>query len=353
MQQVDVAVIGIGPAGSSAAIAAARKGVKVIAIDRRTTIGEPVQCGEIVPLGFAHERTIPHELIVSRLRTMKTVFPSGRTITTHAPGVMLDRSRFDRWLAEEAVRAGAVVCAGVRATGIDGHRIDCVGRFGHFSLNARFIIGADGPRSLTARAIGLDPLRCLRTAQCRVPLKKMSDAAEFMFRDAWRGGYAWLFPKQGFANVGIGVPDGDPAPLLTDLLAELAASERIDPGAMAWMGGLVPIERRENPIHAHILLVGDAAGQTHPITGGGIPQAVIAGEAAGAAAGQAAQTNTPEALLEYPRAFDARFGTELRRAAARRIELDAAQEALESTLERCWVACRGYYGHAGSRPDDV
>lgn len=350
MQHVDLVVIGAGPAGSCAAAAASNAGASTLMIDKRAVIGEPVQCGELVPLAFLHEMSIPMDLVVHWIATLKTTFPSGRILTLRAPGGMLDRGRFDRWLADEARNAGVRILAGTQVVDIDGHTLLLRGRTGEFSVTTKYILAADGPNSFVARTIGLPPLRCLNAVQCRVPLNRTSDAAEIFFKDQWRGGYGWVFPKGLDANVGIGMAGQGATEKLREFLDELRRNGRISDSVTGWTGGRIPVEGFRDSIHAHVLFVGDAAGQTHAISGGGIPQAVIAGRMAGTAVGHAIRMADPSCLNEYPQQFIARFGDELIRAVRRRTEFERDWDDLESAIERCWVACPEYYQRRSHEP---
>lgn len=93
-----------------------------------------------------------------------------------------------------------------------------------------------------------------------------------------------------------------------------------------------------------VILVGDAAGQTHPITGGGILQAVVCGEAAGQEAAAAAR-GCDSALAEYETRCQKEFGVMLARATSRRekMEVEWDQGDLSALLRLCWVGCEGYY----------
>ena len=92
--QTDVLVVGLGPGGGAAAWAAASAGLRVLAVDRKRVIGQPVQCAEFIPLPMS--RYAPAEPVrVQSISGMKSYLPSGEVETTAFPGLMIDRAGFD------------------------------------------------------------------------------------------------------------------------------------------------------------------------------------------------------------------------------------------------------------------
>ena len=107
----DVIVVGAGPAGSSAARAAAERGLEVLLIDRELEIGVPDKCGEFVPSLKEMRRLTPHaidleryfdpprNLIVNRTKYVRFVFPNEKEISIEFEGVVVERKLFDKHLA--------------------------------------------------------------------------------------------------------------------------------------------------------------------------------------------------------------------------------------------------------------
>src|SRR6266540_152584 len=128
--ELDLVVVGAGPAGSMAARAAARGGLRVALIDKKRSVGEPVQCAEGVSR-FALEsnglRPDP-AYVRQEVRGAKGVVPCGKRFAiTTLPGFAVDRAAFDRSLADLAVREGARLFLNERITsmrrdGADGDR---------------------------------------------------------------------------------------------------------------------------------------------------------------------------------------------------------------------------------------
>lgn len=342
----DVLIIGAGPSGSCAARTAARAGARVLMIEKRMKIGEPVQCAEFVPRLLTREVSIPSETIVQEVQGMVTFMPNGEIVRKRAPGLILDRARFDKALAMDAAKAGAEILMGTRAVSKDGDRIRVLGPSGEYEIRSTVSIGADGPGSVVGSWIGQKNSKFMHALQHTVRLNQPADDTEVYFDRAYPGGYAWLFPKGEKANVGVGVLKelgGVARHALKSFKEKIG--DRIGE-VFQRTAGRIPVGR---PLHsidmrARIMLTGDAAGHTHAITGGGIPQAVIGGRMAGRAAA-AFVNGDKEAIQIYPDQWRNKFGAMLDKAARKRDEMDAGwgDGNLMGLLKRCWIAYGEYY----------
>lgn len=345
--QFDVLVVGAGPGGSTAARVAAEAGARVLLVEKRPIIGLPVQCAEYIPAQIVGYVPLPERCIAQRIRTLRTHLPNGETVETPAAGYVLDRAAFDKSLAVAAHRAGAEVWPGARAMERTEKGI-LVRRGGHTTeIECRVIVGADGPRSTVGRWIGQVNTEFLDGLQVEVVLPTPQNFTEVYFDSAYRGGYGWLFPKGETANVGVGVNramGGDPRQALDHLLERL----EIGPGAIlsrtagpAPSGGTVARLRVGNA-----LLVGDAAGHTHPVTGAGIFSAIASGALAGEAAAKAIKSNNLTALDDYEREWVAFMAGPLRHALSKRRYLDEHWSddavSLSGVVRETWVAFKAY-----------
>ena len=108
----DILVVGTGPAGSSAAQKAAESGKKVLLIDRKHVVGEPVRCAEFIPKQLLGVLECSREFIVQSVKNMKSYLPDGSFTETPSPGLIIDRNVFDQILASKAVEAGAEIWTG-------------------------------------------------------------------------------------------------------------------------------------------------------------------------------------------------------------------------------------------------
>jgi digeranylgeranylglycerophospholipid reductase len=345
-RSVDVLIVGAGPAGTSAARTAAGAGADVLVIERRSRIGEPVRCAEYIPRLLTQTVKIPPKAIVQKIEGMITFLPGDEEIRKTAPGFMLDRAEFDRALARAAENSGAEILMGTRAVSRDGDRIRVKGPSGDGNIRAKVIIGADGPHSRVGSWIGQKNKRFLWAIQHTVELREPACDTEVYLGKEYPGGYGWLFPKGWLANVGVGVQMASikhakqALKTLKDRLADRIG--RVTDGTTGYIpagGPLTSTDKSER-----IILVGDAAGHSHPITGGGIPQAVICGAMAGRAAAASVRGDT-EAFEDYVNQWHRVFGAALDKAAEKRVTLEKGwnEEDRTALLRKCWVACREYY----------
>ena len=350
VERVDVLVIGLGPAGACAAAAAARAGARVLAVDRRREAGVPVQCAEFVP-GLIGTEIGPLAASVRQSIASMVTFVEDEPpdLTDPFPGMMLDRAAFDAALVLEAVDAGAQCrfATSVRTVSADGSVTLCDGGL----LTAAVLVGADGPRSTVGRAIERVNAALVETRQITVPLLRAHAATDIFLSASIPGGYGWLFPKGALANLGAGVEPVHRARLKTivdRLHAALVTDGRVGASVLGLTGGLIPVGGMLAPQgrlgHSHVLLAGDAAGLTHPVTGAGISAAVYSGRLAGEAAA-AIVRGEPGAADEYEEELRDVLGGALERAVRRRRELARAGDgrAGSDALRRGWVAYPQYW----------
>ena len=334
IETADVLVLGLGPAGASAAAAAARLGCKVIALDRKREAGVPVQCAELVPQMLPVQAGTVRQQIDSMATFIENDAPD---LKADFPGRMLDRAAFDASLVELARNAGTGIRFGsfVGKIAADG-TVLCGAR----ELKARVIIGADGPRSRAGRAIGSVNRELVETRQVTVELKQPYAATDIFLSAQIPGGYGWLFPKGSVANLGAGVTPQHKA-RLKSIVARLHESqkERLGSQILAITGGPIPVGGMLKPWgrlgEALVLLAGDAAGLANPVTGAGIAAAVHSGQLAGRAA-------TTGDFRTYEEELEDVYRVPLERALARRRELlDSKPE--KAALRRGWIAYPEYW----------
>lgn len=344
---VDVLVLGLGPAGACAAAVAAGAGHKVIGLDRKQVAGQPVQCAEFVPAMIGMNVADLAASVRQRITSMSTyIEQDAPDIQGNFPGHILDRAAFDAHLVAQAVHAGAQCKLGISVRRISSAGVVMLSDGGLIRPNV--IIGADGPRSVVGRTIGQVNTQLVETRQITVPLNSPHEATDIFLSADIPGGYGWLFPKGDVANLGAGV---DPAnkrrlKVIVDRLhRELIAQGRVGADVLGLTGGLIPVGGLLQPwgmiAGRLVLLAGDAAGLTNPVTGAGISAAVQSGRLAGAAA-NAFLAGDAAAPHDYAEELEDVFGPALTRAKHRREAL-AARKPDREALRRGWIAYPQYW----------
>lgn len=349
IEKCGILIIGAGPAGSSAARAAANRGADVLMIDRRKQVGVPVQCAEYIPAPLIGDVNLGRAFVVQPVKGMRTHLPSGECKEMRQPGYIIHRDLFDQALAQDAVQKGARLRLLHTAIALrDGTVLVRNHNGSEYQIRPDIIIGADGPKSIVAGWIGEKAREPISGIQAQVALPVPLAYTDVYFNPDWFGGYGWLFPKGKTANVGLAArKDNGKSPQLKILLVRfinrLIADGRIAGEPRSFASGLIPAQPAKKIIHKNIAIVGDAAGHTHPITGAGIFSAIAGGGMAGKAAAEAALSGSPELLSAYASDFSDMFSQSLDRAVNKRCFMEKEWENLDGIIKSCWVAFREYY----------
>ena len=357
MRDCDLLVVGLGPAGSRAATEAARAGLRVIALERKKTVGIPVQCAEFIPLpvsGYAKA-----DARAQPVSAMSTFLPSGTKAERGFGGLMIRRDKFDQALAKEAETAGGVLWTDTSLRAIDpvAHVAQASTATGLRDIRYKLMVAADGPLSQAAACLDLPRLRVVTTRQYTVPLLQAHDDTDIWLSPGYPGGYAWLFPKGTVANLGLGMDprfETDLKAPLDALHAMLASAGRVGDEILLRTGGPIPVGgMRERLVVGETVFAGDAAGFTHPVSGAGIAQAVASGERAGRAAA-AWFAGDADALRDYEDEMREQYEASIERGLAARRRMEAAwraRSAEDGAHRGGWIAFDEYYaaGNGGSR----
>ena len=359
----DILIVGAGPAGTSAARTAAARGARVVVVERRAVIGVPVQCAEYIPAPLLGEAEVGRHFVVQSIRGMRTFLNGDLIQETLAPGYTIRRDLFDQALAEAASKAGAKILLASSAVAREAGEVQIRQGNGELAkIRARVIIGADGPHTRVGRWIGSTNRNLIPAVQVKVPLVCPLEFTEVFFEDRLYGGYGWLFPKGDEANVGLGMKSHGPAPVsmgraLDELLSSLRRKGKIKGKPHSLTAGWIPAEAPRTITRGNVLLAGDAAGYTHPITGAGVLQAVMGGRMAGTWAAEAAAAGDMRLLGEYEQEWRDLFGETLQRGFDRRRLLEQQWDKLNDLIRTCWVTFKEYYepfdGSHGTGEDEL
>lgn len=322
-----VVVVGAGPAGLLAALTLAREGRDVILVDRKRQVGVPVRCAEGVGREALQEYVpLRPQWISATIRTVRLVAPSGEYVQLgrRMDGLVLDRVVFEEDLARQAAAAGARIFLNTYAggllmgpSGVEGLRLECDGQ--HRQVGCRLVIAADGVESRVARWAGIDTALALKDVEtCAQYLLEDIDVDEtrcdfFFGRREAPGGYAWVFPKgSGRANVGLGISGREAAGCSAKELLDRFVTKHYPQGRKAhFVAGGVPVSRSlRKPYASGLLVVGDAARQANPLSGGGIIPALEAGRLAAQVAHRSLSEGdvSEKALSRYRTAWNRSLG---------------------------------------------
>ena len=285
MEEYDVAVVGAGPAGSSAARAAAAAGARVVVLDR-AAFPRYKTCGGglIGPSLAALPGPPPTRAAISRV-SLSLAGGRRRTRTAEKPCLqMVTRAELDTWLLERAAEAGAEVRVPCRVLSVDDGLVDTDAG----PLRAQVVIGADGTSSRLARAVGVRLSRV--DLGLELELEAGAIAGEWADRVHldWGpipGSYGWVFPKGDTLTVGVIAARGA-GDATRSYLRDLVRWVGLDRLRVVHDSGhLTRCRTATSPLgRGRVLLAGDAAGLLEPWTREGISFATRSGALAGAAA---------------------------------------------------------------------
>jgi digeranylgeranylglycerophospholipid reductase len=355
VEELDVLVVGAGPAGTTAAHRLASRGHRVVVVEEHPRAGYPVQCAGLVSQRALDLAGSP-SVVRLPIRGASVFGPSLGSVHFKAPeprAFVIDRGGLDVALADRAARAGAEFRTSTRFDGRvraeGGRTVVCLTgpEASPVELSARLVIGADGVSSAVARAFRLRrPVEILPAFEAEIPRSPGDpDTVEvYLGHSISPGLFGWWIPDgAGGARVGVAVDaDGTPARVYYDRLIvylERRFGVRLaNPTALLVSGipiGTVPKTHAEG-----LLLVGDAAAQVKPLSGGGIFTGMRCAEIAAEVADEALRANdlTETRLVAYDRRWREEFGEEFRRALyLRRV----FQRLSDADLDRLIAALQG------------
>lgn len=321
----DIIVVGAGPSGSMAARFTAEQGVSVLMLEKDRDVGYPVRCGEAVNRKGIEEFIEPDDKwIAAKINKFSLNSPDGTEVVVEfqETGYILERRIFDYELAKSASKAGAEILTRAYVNGllfedgkVSGVRYEFNGE--QKEVKAKIVIAADGVESRVGRWAGLETYCDFRDMECCVQITASnvnvnSNTCYFYFgKDYAPNGYFWIFPKgEKIANIGLGISGliGKKKSASTFLDSFM---EKNYPNAsiLTKIAGGVPCSPTLKKISAHgIMLVGDAAHQVNPLSGGGITSGMIGGSIAGRIAADAIKMNKPEHIFSYDKSWHDRIG---------------------------------------------
>jgi geranylgeranyl reductase family protein len=279
MNGYDVAIVGGGPAGSTAAYRLARAGATVLLVDR-ATFPRDKPCGGGVTgraarlLPFSIEPVV--EDVVDRLECRLHYGPRFER-TARAPlAYMTQRRRLDHFLLQQAAEAGAEVRDGVKVADVRANALTVDGA----EMKARVVIGADGCNGTTARALDLGGEIVHGVAlEANFPYDARFAHAMVLELAVIRGGYGWVFPKGDHINLGVGGDESE-GPILRRELRRLCDIHGIDPDAATDTRGYrLPLRRPSSRLaRGTTAVIGDAAGLVDPFSGDGMYEAFLSAQ---------------------------------------------------------------------------
>ena len=317
----DVVVVGGGPSGSQVAYKLAGMGYIVGVVERKATLNGDVCCTGLVSRECVEKYAIPEIMIYRWANGARLFTPAGKPIHIQRdePQVaVLNRSIFNQIWAQRAQKAGAEYHFGCNLRGIvreNGKVTAEISRRGEIlTLQSRAIVIATGFGTQVLDNLGLGGAGdFVMGAQAEVNLKDIDEVEVYFGKEVAPSFFAWLVPTlPGKGLVGL-LARRDTPFYLRKLLASLAAEGKIDSADVKMTYGGVPLKPLPHTCSDNLLVVGTAAGQVKPITGGGIYFGLICADIAANTLNHALEKGNLAAngLVGYERAWRRKLGREL------------------------------------------
>jgi digeranylgeranylglycerophospholipid reductase len=302
----DLVIVGGGPAGSSAAFAAAKNGIKVALLEKENTIAETVRTSGVTWIQNIKEFGIPDDCF-NPIKNFSFCSPNNEvTISDLSPrAAVLDVRKTYRWLANEAKQSGADIFVKMNVGSVlknekgDIVGVCATGPNGKVNFHSKIVIDASGFTSTVCKAMGYVTQwkRFGAGAEYEVKVDHVDSETWWLMvgQKYSPAGYAWIFPLgNNIVRIGVGVgkPESNVDP--TQRLKELIENKV---GPIKKLGEITPIEFHyglipndglsRKTVFNNLILVGDSAGQANPLVLEGIRYAIKFGRVAGKVAADA------------------------------------------------------------------
>jgi geranylgeranyl reductase family protein len=274
----DAVIVGAGPAGSYAAYRLAKLGHRVIVFEQRASVGDGVCCTGILGAECFERFPVARNAVLREARSAKFLSPSGKALRVHKESVqayVVDRGKFDEALAARAKEEGAEYLLSARVASVvpgeRGVKAEVEYGCGTVEFESRVCVIACGLGGSLTRKLGLGRISdSVFGAQADVAVTGVDEVEVYLGQGIAPGFFAWLVPTApGKGLAGLLVRSG-PRSCLDEFLLRLAADGKIVSTDVECRFGAIPLVPLPRTCVDRVVVVGDAAGQVKPTTGGGI-----------------------------------------------------------------------------------
>jgi len=317
----DIIIVGAGPAGSRIAQRLSHLGYSVIVVEKNVRPGDDICCTGILSQECLRAFALDDGLVLRLASSAKFLSPSGKylRLRREAPvASIVDRSRLDVNLARQAEISGAHYLFGTRVSDIlpkpDAVEVRIDGQRRETVVKAKVAIIATGFGSTLPRKLGLGEIKqFILGAQAEVDINGVDEVEIYTDQSLAPGGFAWLVPTtEGKGLAGLLIRNQADF-YLKNLLNVLSSQGKIASGEVACRYGIIPLRPLSKTYADRVLVVGEAAGQVKPTTGGGIYYGLLCADIAAEVLHQAfpAGDFSTAVLSAYQRKWQARLNREL------------------------------------------
>jgi digeranylgeranylglycerophospholipid reductase len=319
---LDIAIVGGGPIGSRVASQTAGMGYKVAVFEKKSEIGQKLCCTGIVSLECLKRFAIPETVLCNYISSVNLVSPAAvaiRISKEEPQACVLDRSALDLKLASQAKAKGAVYYLNSQVEDLSFSPDKAVIKVNNQSnisnIEAQIVVICAGFCSPLIQKLGLGRIDYLTTG-VQTEIESLSlDGVEIIFDQELAPGYfAWLVPTKDNQYLAGLMTSQSPGKRLREWLNKLEMTGRIKGWNNPIRYGGIPLKPLTRTYSDRLLVVGDAAGQVKPTTGGGLYFGLLAADMAADTIQKAIRECDYSArnLSNYERQWRKKFGHELR-----------------------------------------
>lgn len=320
MKNYDVAVVGAGPVGSTFARHMAEKGFEVAILEKKREIGVPLQCAGLLGKKIKKVNILPDEFIINPVNGAFLHSPEDTVLSVSKEkpeAYVVDRIGYDKFLAQIALDSGAELFLNHRVENVDSVKgVITLKNNENTKISADIVVGADGHSSIVSNTFN-PPAESFQAAQYLIDVgeKRFQENYVHLYVDSRVSpGFLWAIPlSESTARVGL-FADAN-YQQLTIILNELLAKRSELKGAtiLKKYYGVIP---KHNPqkqlVKNKVILLGDAASQVKPTTGGGLIMGFACAEIASKVAAKALENENTELLRNYSKEYRDQFKNELK-----------------------------------------
>jgi len=316
----DVVVVGAGPAGSYVAYKLAMVGYRVVVLERKERLGEPVCCTGIIGRECASLFGVDNSVILRQANSARLFSPSGRELRLcreETQAYIIDRAAFNVAMASRAQGRGAEYVLNSLVTNIevkdDRVKVEAARQGKRLNFEARVVVIATGFGSRLTESLGKVG-DFVMGAQAEVETIGVDEVEVYFGREIAPGFFAWLVPtspQRAWAGL---LSPHSPGLYLRKLISSLLAQGKIVSSEAELSYGGIPLKPLTRTYGNRVLVVGGAAGQVKATTGGGIYYGLLSADMAANTLHPALESNALSArsLAKYERRWKAKLGRELR-----------------------------------------
>lgn len=317
MKDYDVAVVGSGPVGSTLARYMAEEGFKVVILEKKRNVGVPLQCAGLLGKRIKKINILPPELIMNEVYGAYLHSPSEiklKVAKKHPEAYVIDRVAYDKFLSDQAVESGAQRLLNHRVENVDVNTGEVLVKNGE-KISAEVVVGADGYNSMVSKLFN-SPSKNYEAVQYLMTVKGEidTDYVHVKAESKISPGFLWIIPiSDHLVRVGMFSPLSyrEASSYLDSYIQKNPLLE--NSSYLKKYHGCIPIYSPKNQIvKSRTILLGDAASQVKPTTGGGLTLGFLGAQLASEVMVKALEKENMEILQEYQVLYGKKFGRELK-----------------------------------------